>query len=67
MPEIVNGDECGVVLKDLTSDSLAQCVMDLIDDVPQLQLLSKASRCKVASEYNWDTVATKILTALERA
>lgn len=64
MPEIVDHNVNGLVLGDLTSDYLADAVIDLLQDTSRLDRYSKAGCHKVREYLNWTTIAEKMYTKI---
>jgi glycogen synthase len=64
MPEIVDDGINGLVVNPLTSESIAQKVIDLLGSPSTLTSMSHEARKKVNTHLNYDVVANKIIRVL---
>jgi glycogen(starch) synthase len=60
MPEIVDDNINGLVLRELTHDLLAKSIVSLLSNKDQLQKFSTAAVKKVSSKLNWQSVTKTI-------
>lgn len=64
MPEIVDDRVNGIVIEQLTADSLADRIIHLLNNPSALAAMSQAARDKVKTELNWKNIANKIVRVL---
>jgi glycogen synthase len=64
MPEIIDHQENGLVIKHPTPDILANYIVNLLSEPCQLLSLSQAARQKVKEKLNWNNVAKQIVNIL---
>lgn len=63
MPEIVDHQQNGIVLSELSASQLSIAISDLLNNHIMLEKYSKAAQDKVRSTLNWDFVANNIASA----
>jgi glycogen(starch) synthase len=63
MPEIVDHQQNGIVLHELSVNELSNAITNLLNDRASLVKYSKAAQDKIRSTLNWDVVANNIASA----
>lgn len=64
MPEIVDREENGIVVNQLTADTLAANIISLLHNTSMLSSMSEKARYKVKTQLNCKCVAKNIIQAL---
>ena len=64
MPEIVEHDVNGIVIKQPNPNTLAQEIINLLIDIPRLESMSVAARNTVATKFTWEHIGSKISQVL---
>lgn len=60
MPEIVDHKKTGIVLDQLSAETLSDVIVRLLDDSQTLASMSQAAREKVKVQLNWTAIATQM-------
>ncbi|HVA37952.1 MAG TPA: glycosyltransferase family 4 protein [Candidatus Dormibacteraeota bacterium] len=66
MVEIIDHDATGVVVEEPSAQALADAITSLLRDGRRLERYSQAGRAKVRRQFNWSTIAEKIVAAADR-
>ena len=64
MPEIVEHGVSGVIINQLTSERLADEIVELLSNYKKLASMSQASRSRIHTQLNWDYIASQIICKL---
>ena len=64
MPEIVEHGVSGVIMNQLTSEQLADEIVELLSNYKKLASMSQASRSRIQTQLNWNYIASQIICKL---
>lgn len=65
MPEIIEGNKAGFVVNPGDSRELTRLIIELIESEDELRKLGQAGFQAVNNEYQWSTVTSRIINAIE--
>lgn len=66
MPEIICGNNCGMVIPPGDSNRLAEIVISLLKDEKQLKEYGNNGFKAIMDKYNWDIVCNKFIKTVEK-
>src|SRR5690606_14889810 len=66
MPELIEGNNAGFVVKPGDQDELAKLILDLINSENELRTLGYNGLNAVDSEYQWSTVTSRISSQVKK-
>jgi len=62
--EIISGNECGLVIREVTPESISEAVVELLNNPEKLSQLKK-NASRASEKLNWETESEKVKTLYE--